>query len=113
MMPKSEDIERCRIVAYPPTNKMIVDYIAEVVETLPDREDYDAATMEPIRRLVALIKKKSADKTWLLRILHVLDSKHPVFEKGYRYVRPRNKLNPARLEVFQNHDGFYDGLPPL
>ena len=69
--------------------------------------------MAPIRKLVKILRKKSGNKEWLLRVLHHLEPQHPVFAKGYRYVRPVNKLNPDRLEVFQNHDGFYDDLPPL
>ena len=113
MMPRAEDGPVNHVVAYPPTNKMIVELIAEAAETLPERESYDDEMMAPVRRLVKILQKKSADKAWLLRVLHHLDSGHPVFAKDYRYVRPANKLNPDRLEVFHNDDGFYDDLPPL
>ena len=36
-----------------------------------------------------------------------------MFDKSYRYVRPRNKLQPERMEVFNNADGFFDNLPHL
>ena len=48
-----------------------------------------------------------------MRLLYCFDDNHEVFQKSYRYVRPRNKLNPDTIRVFNNADGFFDDLPPL
>ena len=69
--------------------------------------------MVPVRALVELLQKKGADKAWLLKVLWYFDSDSEVFAKSYRYVRPRNKLHPERMEVFGNDDGFWDDLPLL
>ena len=60
-----------------------------------------------------ILHKKGADKAWLLKVLWYFDSGCEVFDKGYRYVRPKNKLHPERMEVFGNDDGFWSNLPPL
>ena len=60
-----------------------------------------------------IASKKSADKAWLLKLLWCFDRDSEVFGKSYRYVRPKDKLNPARIEVFGNQDGFFDNLPLL
>ena len=69
--------------------------------------------MRPVRALVEIVRKKSADKDWLLKLLWCFDRGSPVFKKSYRYVRPKNRLNPERIEVFGNDDGFFNGLPLL
>ena len=59
------------------------------------------------------MKKKGADKAWLLRVLYVFNKNCEVFNKSYRYVRPTNKINPNNLQIFNNNDRFFDDLPPL
>ena len=66
-----------------------------------------------MRALLEIVRKKGADKDWLLKLLWCFDRGSPVFKKSYRYVRPKNRLNPERIEVFGNNDGFFNDLPHL
>ena len=112
-MPKEEDIEVCKRVPYPPTNDMIIDLIDIAVDGLTDNENWTEETLLPVRALVDIVRKKGADKDWLLKLLWCFDRNSDVFKKSYRYVRPKNRLNPERIEVFGNDDGFFNDLPHL
>ena len=112
-MPKGEDISVCRQVPYPPTNDMIVDLITVAAGSQVGRNGWTEENLGPVHALVERVQKKSADKSWLLKLLYYFDPECEVFSKGYRYVRPRNKLHPERMEVFGNDDGFWNDLPPL
>lgn len=112
-MPKADDIDVCRSVPYPPTNDMLVILINDAVGALVGVNGWTNETLAPVRTLLELVKKKGGDKAWLLKLLWVFDADSRVFEKSYRYVRPRNKLHPERMEVFGNDDGFWNNLPPL
>ena len=112
-MPKAEHIEVCKAVPYPPTNAMLIDLINVAVDGQPGQNGWTEENLAPVRALMEIVTKKSADKAWLLKLLWCFDRDSEVFGKGYRYVRPKDKLNPARLEVFGNQDGFFDDLPPL
>ena len=48
-----------------------------------------------------------------MRLLYCFDSGNAFFAKSYRYVKPRTRLNPDNIKVFDNSDGFFDDLPPL
>ena len=112
-MPKAEDIDSCRAVPYPPTNDMMIMIIGDAVDRLVGTNGWTEENLAPVRVLMELIKKKGADKAWLIKVLWVFDSGSQVFEKSYRYIRPRNKLHPERMEVFGNDDGFWNNLPKL
>ena len=92
---------------------MLVNLIAVAVDNSVGQNGWTEENIVPVRALVELLYKKSADKDWLLKVLWYFDSGCEVFTKGYRYVRPRNKLIPERMEVFGNDDGFWNDLPPL
>ena len=59
------------------------------------------------------VRKRGADKAWLLQLLHCFDPASEVFKKSYRYIRPRNERQPDRLQIYNNADGFCSDLPPL
>ena len=59
------------------------------------------------------VRKRGADKAWLLQLLHCFDPASEVFKKSYRYIRPRNERQPDRLQIYNNADGFFSDLPPL
>ena len=111
-MPRAAEVSACRPVAYPPPNVMLVELVAKAakraVETRPER-----FPAEPVARLVELVKKHGGDKDWLKHLLHCFDPASEVFAKGYRYVRPRSQVQPDRLHVYSNADGFFTGLPLL
>ena len=92
---------------------MLVNLIAVAVDNSVGQNGWTEENIVPVRALVELLYKKSADKDWLLKVLWYFDSGCEVFTKGYRYVRPRNKLIPERMEVFGNDDGFWNDLPLL
>ena len=112
-MPKAEDVDACRMVAYPPPNDMILAHISAAAEALNGTGDWNDETLIPVRALIEVVKKKKADKQWLLRLLYCFDSENEFFAKHYRYVKPRKRLNPNNIEVFDNADGFFNDLPPL
>ena len=68
---------------------------------------------DPILATVELINKKLADVDWLVKCLYVLNEAHPIFAKSYKYVRPSNQLAANTMQVMNNDDGFFDGLPQL
>ena len=92
---------------------MLIDLIAVAVDSSVGQNGWTEENIVPVRALVELLYKRSTDKAWLLKVLWYFDRDCEVFSKGYRYVRPRNKLHPERMEVFGNDDGFWDDLPPL
>ena len=110
--PRAEDVVQCRMVAYPPSNDVLKFHIGSAVDQMDDDIE-NAELMPKLKRLMELLKKKSADKEWLLRCLFVLDENHAVFQKNYRYVKPRTRVQPNRIQLINNEDGFYDNLPPL
>ena len=112
-MPKGEDIDACKSVPYPPTNDMLIDLINDAVDRQVGRDGWTEANLVPVRALMEIVGKKGADKPWLLKMLWIFANDSEVFEKTYRYVRPKNKLNLERLEIFGNEDGFFSNLPPL
>ena len=48
-----------------------------------------------------------------MRLLYCFDSENEIFAKHYRYVKPKTRLNPDNIRVFDNSDGFFNDLPPL
>ena len=112
-MPKAEDIEICKYVPYPPTNPMLIDLINNAVDRQVGRDGWTEENLIPVRALMEIVGKKGADKAWLLKVLWCFDNNSEVFDKSYRYVRPKDKLNPERIEIFGNEDGFFNNLPPL
>ena len=112
-MPKAEDVDACRMVAYPPTNDMIMAHVSAAIENLNNVEGWTEETLVPVKALEEVVKKKKADKQWLLRLLYCFDSENEFFAKHYRYVRPRARLNPDNIKVFDNSDGFFKDLPQL
>ena len=48
-----------------------------------------------------------------MKLLYCFDSGNAFFAKNYRYVKPRTRLNPDNIQVFDNADGFFNDLPPL
>ena len=73
-MPKAEDVDACRMVAYPPTNDMILAHISAAAEALNGTGSWNDETLVPVRALIEEVKKKKADKQWLLRLLYCFDS---------------------------------------
>ena len=112
-MPKSEDVDACKMVAYPPTIDMVIANISAAVDNLDGTSGWNEVSLTPVRALLEIVKKKKADKEWLMRLLYCFDSENVVFSKGYRYIKPQNRLNPNRIEVINNADGFFDDLPQL
>ena len=112
-MPKAEDVNACRMVAYPPTNDMIMAHVSAAIENLNNVEGWTEETLVPVKALEEVVKKKKADKQWLLRLLYCFDPGNQFFASDYRYVKPRKRLNPDNIQVFDNADGFFDNLPPL
>ena len=111
-MPLAPDVKACRSVAYPPTNAMLIDFIARAVPNLQNL-GYTEEHIVAIKKLIKKVKKKGANKEWLLKVLYIFDKDCEVFDKSYRYVRPTNKINPNNLQIFNNNDRFFDDLPPL
>ena len=112
-MPRAEDIEHFKKVPYGPTNAMLVDFINSAVDSHEGQNNWTRDHLSRVRALMEIVAKKGADKDWLLKVLWCLDRDCKVFGKSYRYVKPKDKINPARIEVFGNQDGFFDDLPPL
>ena len=51
-MPKAEDVVACRMVAYPPTNDMILANVKRAVENLNGKGDWNDEKLSPIRALL-------------------------------------------------------------
>ena len=60
-----------------------------------------------------LIDKKSADTTFLVQVLHLVNDCDEIFSRGYVYVRPRKVKAQVAMPLVSNEDGFYDNLPVL
>ena len=111
-VPRAEDVVQCRIVAYPPTNDIIKFHLNSTVDQM-DEDIENEEIMPKLKLLMAHLKTRSADKEWLLRCLFVLNEGHQFFQKNYRYVKPRTRVQPNNIQLINNDDGFYDNLPPL
>ena len=68
-MIKGEDIEVCRKPPYPPTNEMLVDLIDDALDRQVGLNDWTEENIVPVRALMKLVRKKGADKDWLLKML--------------------------------------------
>ena len=63
-------------------------------------------------RTANLVILKPPDTQWLLNTIGYLNAAHPIFQKDY--VAPKPIVNrPVFQYEFDNHDNFFDGLPPL
>ena len=51
-MPKAEDVDACRMVAYPPTNEMILAHVKQAAENLNGKGDWNMETLQPVKALV-------------------------------------------------------------
>ena len=78
-MPKGEDVDACKMVAYPPTNQMLIEHLSVVVGKLNGKGQWNDKTLVPVRALLEEVQKKKADKEWLLRLLYCFDDNHEVF----------------------------------
>ena len=76
---------------------MILAHISVAAEALNGKGDWNNETLIPVRALIELVKKKKADKQWLLRLLYCFDPENQFFAKNYRYVKPRRRLNPDNI----------------
>ena len=65
-MPLAPDVIACRSVAYPPTNAMLIDFIARAVPNLQNL-GYTEEHIVAIKKLIKKVKKKGANKDWLLK----------------------------------------------
>ena len=69
--------------------------------------------LEPLCITDELIQKKLGDTQWLLTVLNVLDTEHPIFSKEFFYVKPCKKKALNALPLVDNSDGFLNNLPLL
>ena len=51
-MPKAEDVDACRTVAYPPTNEMILAHVKQAAENLNGTGHWNLETLQPVKALV-------------------------------------------------------------
>ena len=51
-MPKPEDVDACRMVAYPPTNEMIIANISMAANNLNGTGEWDDETIKPVMSLM-------------------------------------------------------------
>ena len=70
-----------------------------------------AGDIDKVQALAILVKKKLADLTFLLGILHFIYNDHPFFAKDYIYVRPQRPLLSVNMPAVNNDDGFFNDLP--
>ena len=58
------------------------------------------------------LRKKKANKEWLIDILWCLDNEHMIFDKNYVYRRPKD-YSADWKKLIPNENAFFDGLPEL
>ena len=68
-MPKGEDIEVYKVVPYPPTNDMLIDLIDDALDRQVGMNGWTEEGLVPVRALMEIVRKKGADKAWLLKML--------------------------------------------
>lgn len=54
--------------------------------------------------------KHPGDTEWLVNFLAIADEDDEIFDRKYKYVRPKSKIAEV---MFDNTDGFWNDLPPL
>ena len=65
-----------------------------------------------MRALLALLKRRDANKDWLLTVLWCVDRANPIFDKSYMYQRPQtSQVN--FMPLIPNEENFFDDCPQL
>ena len=62
-----------------------------------------------IKGLVVALEKREANAQWLIDLIAIFKPEDEIFERGYKYVKPREELDL----YLDNEDGFFDNLAPL
>ena len=107
-VPRLDQLHRA-FCADKPTEKFIREEVIRLIKANFNRLD---ATAQPkFARLAKYLKKYSASKDFLLEIVAaVTRGNHPFFERGYK-APPRVHAPLIPPVVFDNSDGFFNGLP--
>ena len=58
------------------------------------------------------LRKKYANKEWLIDLLWCLDNNHMIFDKNYKYRRPKDYTADYQ-KLIPNENQFFEGLPEL
>jgi len=97
-LPKIDDV-RPFVCIFPPTIKKLREELVTALQ-LPSSAD-----MEP-EILIEHIEKRSADKEWLLQLLHLANPRLKYFQRDYRPEVKKNDQVEFVLTV-NNEDGFF------
>ena len=110
--PTNKDLKGRKACPDPPDIKTIITFITAAV--LKHEANGSLAMLEKAQftLLQERLKKKKANKEWLIDILWCLDKEHPIFEKDYVYRRPRDN-SLEFMQLIPNENQFFDGLPAL
>jgi hypothetical protein len=86
------------------------------MEAIEDHIDADetlsANECQALMRTADLVLLKPPDAQWMLNTIGSLNSAHAIFQREYVNIKPLPNRPQFRFQ-FDNHDHFFDDLPPL
>ena len=109
---KWESYKQPRIVQRPPPIEAIMEKLNTAIEVEASKNIHGEYAQQ-LLTLQQHLKKRAADKDWLLVLLYNLRPNDEVYAKGYAYFRPAKKTNRNEIEVLPNPNDFYEGLAQL
>ena len=112
-VPKKIQIPGGKLVARPPTRKMLEAEIAAAITALAEGGEMDEEHGHALVNLLDALEARSADVPFLTQILYYCDPSNHIFDKSYRYRRPKTSFNVDNIPLIPNEGDFFSNLPEL
>ena len=109
---KWETYKQPRKVQRPPQIESIMEKLNTAIE-VEACVNIQGVRAQQLLGLQEHLKKRAADKEWLLVLLYNFRPNDEIFQKGYAYFRPTKKSNRNEIAVLPAPNDFYEGLAQL
>ena len=114
-IPKYEQTANAKKCFSFPDKAILIDKIDKLVANFDQPTSLDEAKHhKAIRKTVSLMKVHPPDTAWLIRWIGSLNPDDEIFQKSYKFKRPKQEIDISEEEEYLcNDDGFFDDLPAL
>ena len=93
----------------PPPLKVLLHKLETALKVSLATARPDAAKAKQISRFIRSFNKHPPNREWTVEVLAIWAPKDPIFERSYKYVKPKTDYDL----FLDNEDGFFDDLPKL
>ena len=111
--PTVDEVRATRICYRPPPRPVLIAKIKAKVESIcVSGECSDEDMINKLLETVSLLEQKQADQKWCLQFLQIVSPDDEIWQKSYKYERPKTQIEEVEYEV-DNRNNFFDDLPKL